>query len=72
MRAALAMIEGPAGVGSTGGADKATVAVPEALGPGIWRSRRGGCKRPPHSEAWHGADAPWREGEQSIVELERT
>jgi len=31
--AALSMAEGAAGVGSAGGADKATVAAPEALGP---------------------------------------
>jgi len=30
---ALAMAESPASIGSAGGADKATVAAPEALGP---------------------------------------
>ena len=74
MHAALAMAEGPAGVGSAGGADKATVAVPEALGPGAYGGAGGGgggrCEMPPHSEASHGADAPRREGERELVESE--
>jgi len=42
MHAALAMAESPAGVGSAGGADKATVAAPEALGPGAYGGAGGG------------------------------
>ena len=41
MGTAFAMAEGPAGVGSAGGANKATVAVPEALGPGAYGRARG-------------------------------
>ena len=33
---AHAMAEGTSGVGSAGGADKATVAAPKALGPGAY------------------------------------
>jgi len=66
VHAALAMAKGPAGVGSAGGADKATVAAPEALGPGAYGRARGGrCERPSHGEAWHGADAPRQEGERA-------
>jgi len=41
--AALAMAEGTAGVGSASGADKATVAAPEALGPGAYGGAGGAC-----------------------------
>ena len=45
MGAALSMTKGAAGVGSAGGADKATVAAPEALGPGAdGRAGRAGAK----------------------------
>ena len=40
--AALAMAEGTAGVRSASGADKATVAAPEALGPGAYDGAGGG------------------------------
>jgi len=64
--AALAMAEGAAGVGSAGGADKATVAAPEALGPRAYDRAGGGrCERPPHE-----VDASLREGERARVELE--
>ena len=43
MGAALAMAEGPAGVGSAGGADKATVAASEALGPRAYGEGGGAC-----------------------------
>jgi len=41
VHAALSMAESPAGVGSAGGADKATAAAPEALGPGAYGGERG-------------------------------
>ena len=41
MSAALAMAEGTFGVGSTGGADKATIAASEALGPRAYGGARG-------------------------------
>ena len=40
--AALAMAEGTAGVGSASGADTATIAAPEALGPGVYDGAGGG------------------------------
>ena len=49
---ALAMAKGTSGVGSAGGADKATIAVSEALGPRAYGRVGGGkCERPPHGEA---------------------
>jgi len=39
----LAMAEGPAGVGSAGGADKATVAASKALGPRAYGEGGGGA-----------------------------
>ena len=39
----LAMAEGPAGVRSAGRADKATVAVSEALGPRVYGKGGGGA-----------------------------
>jgi hypothetical protein len=36
MRGELAMTEGTAGIRSAGGADKATIAVPEVLGPRVY------------------------------------
>jgi len=42
MHAALAMAESPAGIGSAGGANKATVAAPEALGPRAYGGAGGG------------------------------
>jgi len=71
-RCALDMAEGTSGVGPAGGADQATAATPEALEPGAY-DRAGGrwCAiRPLHGEAWHRADAPWREGEQALVDPE--
>ena len=41
--AALAMAEGTAGVGSAGGADKATAAASEALGPRAYGEAGGAC-----------------------------
>jgi len=63
--AALAMAEGTAGVGSAGGADKATIAASEALGPSAY-GRAGGegkCEKPPQGDAWHWVDALLRKGE---------
>ena len=73
MRAEFAMTEGPVGVGSAGGDDKATIAVPEELGPGAYGGAggAGGREGPSHSNARHGADAPWREGKRALVESER-
>ena len=71
MGAALVMAKGTSGVGSAGGADKATVAASEALGPRVYGEAGGMCKRPPHDEAWHGIDAPPRKGKRVPVESER-
>jgi len=65
--AALAMAEDTSGVGSAGGADKATVAASEALGPRAYGGAGGQYKRLPHGEI----DAPLRKGEQAPVESER-
>jgi hypothetical protein len=52
------MTEGSAGIRSASRADKATIAVSEALGPRVYGGAGGGrCERPPHSEVWHGANA---------------
>ena len=48
MNAALAMAKGPAGVRSACGTDKATVAVPEALGPGAYGRAGGGADAKGH------------------------
>ena len=49
---AFAMAKGPAGIRSAGGADKATAAAPEALGPrGYGRARGGQVRR---AIAWQG------------------
>jgi len=48
VHAVLAMAEGPAAVGSAGGADEATVAVPEALGPGAYGRAGGGADTKGH------------------------
>jgi len=48
MHAVLAMAEGPAGIGSAGGADEATVAVPEALGPRVYGGAGGGADTKGH------------------------
>ena len=57
--AAFAMAEGPASIGSAGGADKATVAVSEALGPRVYgKAGRGMC----------GVNALLQEREQALVE----
>jgi len=42
MHAALAMAESPAGVGSAGRADKATIAAPKVLGPRAYGRAGGG------------------------------
>jgi len=68
--AALSTAEDAAGVGSGGRADKATVAAPEALGPGAYGGA-GGCEMPPHGKAWREVDAPLREGERASVECDR-
>jgi len=61
VHAVLAMAEGPAGIGSAGGADEATIAVPKALGPRAYGRAGGGgrYKRPLHSKAWQEADTIW-------------
>ena len=59
MGAAFAMAEGTASVGSAGGADEATVAVSEALGPRAYGKAGGGMCR---------VDGLLREGEQAHVE----
>ena len=52
MGAALAMAEGTSGIGSAGGADKATAAAPEALGPGAYGGAgEGRCDM---ATAWRG------------------
>ena len=53
MGAALAMAEGTSGIGSAGRADKATVAVSEALGPRAYGGAggEGKCEMPLHGEA---------------------
>jgi len=48
VHAVLAMAKGPAGVGSAGGADEATVAVSEALGPGVYGGAGGGADTKGH------------------------
>jgi len=72
--AALAMAKGTAGVGSAGGADKATIVASEALGP-LAYGRAGGegkCEKPPQGNAWHQVDAPLQEGKRVPVELDTT
>ena len=58
--AALAMAEGTAGVGSAGGADKATVAASDALGPRAYGKGGGG--------GMCGVNVPLREREWVLVE----
>ena len=41
MDTAFAMAKGPASIGSAGGANKATIAVPKALGPGAYSRAKG-------------------------------
>ena len=53
------MAKGPAGVGSAGGADEATVAASEALGPRAYGEARGGMC---------GVNAPLRECKRALVE----
>ena len=52
--AALAMAEGTFGIGSTGGADKATIAASEALGPRAYGGARGRVRE---AAAWR--DKAW-------------
>ena len=67
MDAALAMAKGTASIRSAGGADKATIAAPKVLGPGVYGGAGGGaqgrCERSPlHGNTCHRADAPQQEG----------
>jgi len=69
--AALATAKGTSGVGSAGGAKKATAATPEALEHEAYNEAGSRHERPPQSEAWHRAETPPREGERVFDEPER-
>ena len=74
MDAALAMAKGTAGIRSAGGADKATIAAPEALWPRAYGGAGGGawgrCKRSPYGDTCHRADVLQQEGKRVLVESE--
>ena len=62
------MTEGSAGVGSASRGDKATVAVPEALGPGVYDGAGGGAGAKGHRIARPGT-GPMHRGERASERL---
>jgi len=70
MGTALAMAKGTAGVGSAGGADKATVAASEVLR--AWAYGKAGgegkCEMSLQVEGWHQVDTLLQEGKRVPIE----
>jgi len=69
--AAPALAEGTGGVELVGGAERATTAKPEALGPGAYGEAGCGHETPLQGEAGHEIEMPLQEGEQELDALLR-